>query len=489
MNARIRRPVRPSTTSRKSCARACWKNSRTSRSRWCSPMSAIVRSAGVMEFSSVTISVSWPAKLVRACVGPRPKISLYRRTISLEIWAVTTGSRSPGAPSAWVSLVIRSAFTPLELGSHERKRDDSAWTCNATGARYPTALAANHGLAVRWSSVLASRAREGVSGPVVKRGTRSPDPGAASLHSPQQYLWSAMASIAPSSSPPHLTPAPEPWVRLLVAEPELGAGIPAADRATARRIVIAPTLDVPTGPWDGAAGDGAFAAVVLDGLLTRECGLAGRCSPHLVAAGDVIPLGDPGPGADVGALRWRAATDAQLAVLDRRFVAAVARWPWLVADIVRRTACWADRAAVLQAISQLPRVEDRLLALLWHLVDRWGRVAGDGVVLPLKLSHAALGTLVGARRPTVSLALTDLRDRGLVHTRDGLLVLHPDGRAELDAVPLELPVRRMELVGRTPSATEMLERTRRARDTATATRRRATEQRERARTMRDALGD
>ena len=59
-----------------------------------------------------------------------------------------------------------------------------------------------------------------------------------------------------------------------------------------------------------------------------------------------------------------------------------------------------------QAISQLVRVDRRLLALFWHLAERWGRVTGDGVLVPLTLSHRMLSQLVGARRPTVSTALS-----------------------------------------------------------------------------------
>src|SRR6266496_530716 len=46
------------------------------------------------------------------------------------------------------------------------------------------------------------------------------------------------------------------------------------------------------------------------------------------------------------------------------------------------------RAAVQQAISQLPRVEIRVLALMWHLAERWGHVTPGGLALTLGLTHA-----------------------------------------------------------------------------------------------------
>lgn len=52
--------------------------------------------------------------------------------------------------------------------------------------------------------------------------------------------------------------------------------------------------------------------------------------------------------------------------------------------------------------------------MLWHLADRWGRVTPDGVIVPLKLTHEALGRLVGAQRPTVTLALGELVASGRV---------------------------------------------------------------------------
>jgi CRP-like cAMP-binding protein len=64
-------------------------------------------------------------------------------------------------------------------------------------------------------------------------------------------------------------------------------------------------------------------------------------------------------------------------------------------------------------------VELRVHALLWHLADRFGRVTPDGVHLPVPLTHRTIGSLVGARRPTVTLAVGELERAGTVH-RDGL---------------------------------------------------------------------
>jgi hypothetical protein len=55
-----------------------------------------------------------------------------------------------------------------------------------------------------------------------------------------------------------------------------------------------------------------------------------------------------------------------------------------------------------------------VLAIFWQLAERWGVVRPDGVVIGLALTHAVIGQLVGAQRPTVSLALQELADDGLL---------------------------------------------------------------------------
>jgi hypothetical protein len=64
-------------------------------------------------------------------------------------------------------------------------------------------------------------------------------------------------------------------------------------------------------------------------------------------------------------------------------------------------------------------VELRLLMLLWHLADRWGRVRPDGVSVPLRLTHETIGRLIAARRPSVSSAMKALERRELVRRDRG----------------------------------------------------------------------
>jgi CRP-like cAMP-binding protein len=117
-------------------------------------------------------------------------------------------------------------------------------------------------------------------------------------------------------------------------------------------------------------------------------------------------------------VRWTALAETRLAILDRRFMARAARHPEIATMLLHRLTERSQRLAITQAISQLTRVDRRLLALFWHLAERWGRVSRDGVVVPLALSHRILGQLVGARRPTVSSAISELARRGELLRRD-----------------------------------------------------------------------
>lgn len=80
-------------------------------------------------------------------------------------------------------------------------------------------------------------------------------------------------------------------------------------------------------------------------------------------------------------------------------------------------------------------MEDRILLILWHLADRWGRVGADGVILPLPLTHRLLARIVAAHRPSVTGAISRLTDRGLVRRRaDGSWLLCGDPPQSLEAL-------------------------------------------------------
>jgi CRP/FNR family transcriptional regulator, cyclic AMP receptor protein len=207
-------------------------------------------------------------------------------------------------------------------------------------------------------------------------------------------------------------------VRLLEVDRELARSVGGA-LSEARQVAVAGAVTVPVGRWNpGAAAErmrGGYGLLVLRGLLIRDLQGSEALGAELIGQGDLISVGD-GDAEHVLGLhpRWEVLEPTRLLVLDQAFVQRVAPFPALGAALVERMHERIRGLAVTLALSHLPRVEDRLHRLLWHVADRRGRVSPEGVIVRLPITQEQLGRLVGARRPTVSLALRSLRERGLL---------------------------------------------------------------------------
>src|SRR5215207_7228178 len=206
-------------------------------------------------------------------------------------------------------------------------------------------------------------------------------------------------------------------VTLLRADRGLRDAIAAHEVAFAERVVIARRHDLDPGPWSPqmlvVKDEHPFAALLLRGVVTHEIMLAGRCSASLFGPGDCFRPWHAIDTALPCTARWET-SGAVIAVLDERFLTAARRWPGLAAVILERLAQQLDVSALRTAIVGLPRVEQRVLAAFWQLAERWGIVRPHGIVVRLALTHALIGHLVGAQRPTVSLALQALAEDGLL---------------------------------------------------------------------------
>jgi CRP-like cAMP-binding protein len=222
--------------------------------------------------------------------------------------------------------------------------------------------------------------------------------------------------------------ADEHRIALLEADPDLARHVSPSEVARARASVTVPLVVVPEGRFEPAdmfaAGTNPFAALVLTGLISREITVGGQPTLRLLGPGDLVHGAPIAPGLLTPQQSYTAALPTQLALLDDRFLQAVRHWPRLLTALVERTAEHHDATLIQLAISQQPRVEDRLVALLRAVAERWGFVDGRGVVVPLPLTHEALGRLIGARRPTVTLALKVLDQQGrLTRLDDGSWLL------------------------------------------------------------------
>jgi CRP-like cAMP-binding protein len=227
-------------------------------------------------------------------------------------------------------------------------------------------------------------------------------------------------------------------VRLLDVEPDLSAGLPDEELEFARGYLVVPALQVGSagGPRLRPMPEDTIAALVMDGLLVCDSQAFGRPTARIFGAGDMFD-----PLLIDARNTWRAIAHAHVAVLDERFVLAARRWPQILRAFTCRLLQSHEELQLRTTIVAMPRVEERVLALLSHLAVRWGRVTPNGLTLDLPVTHLLLGRLVGARRPTVSLALATLREQQLLdRDRAGLWVLPsaarnwpaegvPDGRA------------------------------------------------------------
>jgi len=209
---------------------------------------------------------------------------------------------------------------------------------------------------------------------------------------------------------------PSQLVRVFDADPSLLADVPDQLAARLRRQVVTDLFMVATGMGMPLlpAVDGAFGLLVIDGLLLRRVSVAGRGSVELFGLGDVLrPWQDDGQLASLPtSTSWRALEPTRLALLDRTFLETVQRVPTILDELASRAMQRSHLLLARLAIAQMPRLDQRLLALFWYLADRFGRVEPGGVRIPVPISHSVLAELVSAQRPSVSVALKHLIERG-----------------------------------------------------------------------------
>jgi CRP/FNR family transcriptional regulator, cyclic AMP receptor protein len=223
---------------------------------------------------------------------------------------------------------------------------------------------------------------------------------------------------------------------VLDEDSELAELVPHPQLQTARQASLASIVDLPLGWWDASVDSDrareGFGLLVLGGVLVRRVGFGGRFGAELLADGDLLRPwefdGDESIGAET---TWRVLANARLAVLDTIWTERMARYTRVGPALAGRALARSRRLAVMMAIAQQPRLDERLWMLFWELADRHGRVHADGVYLDLPLTHEVLSHLVAARRPSVSGALTKLADQGRLR-RDGrrwVLAGDPPGSA------------------------------------------------------------
>ncbi|HEY7121086.1 MAG TPA: Crp/Fnr family transcriptional regulator [Solirubrobacterales bacterium] len=218
--------------------------------------------------------------------------------------------------------------------------------------------------------------------------------------------------------------------RLLEADPDLARNLsPESIRELTPNLVV-DVLELSVGGWTPSRGEphpGHLGYLVLEGLLLRQIRINGSRSGELLSGGDVLRpwLEDP---ISFSSVDWRVLESAQLAILDRRVGARLCSRPELNAALLDRLTLRTRSLAIHAATENMRGLEDRLLALFWHLAERWGRRTKGAVIVPIRLTHETLSLLVGARRPSVTTALGALAERDL-------LVRQENGEWQLSGLP------------------------------------------------------
>ena len=158
-----------------------------------------------------------------------------------------------------------------------------------------------------------------------------------------------------------------PTTPLLELDPDLGQLLPDERLSAARHELRVSVRTLEAGPWDVNRLSGAsrehVGLLVLDGVIAREVLVSDTISTELLGPGDVVRpwrLQD-GSGLLQHTVRWNVLSRSRFALLDRRLGAELSRYPEVNAAIIDRVSERAQRLAVTQAISQLNRVDRRLL--------------------------------------------------------------------------------------------------------------------------------
>jgi CRP/FNR family cyclic AMP-dependent transcriptional regulator len=204
-------------------------------------------------------------------------------------------------------------------------------------------------------------------------------------------------------------------VHLLEVDPDLGENLELSAREEATKYVRARVFKVAPGAWHPQEiNHGTTGLLLLSGLMVRTVHLGPTSSSEVVGPTDILRPWETDLIRDLipAPTDWRVLEEARVAVLDEHVTALLGRWPELSAAVSSRLLRRARSLAYLMAAQHFLRVEDRLLATLWHLGGMWGRVTPRGVVVPFRLTQEMLAEIIGAQRPTTTGAIRSLERQG-----------------------------------------------------------------------------
>jgi CRP/FNR family transcriptional regulator, cyclic AMP receptor protein len=228
-------------------------------------------------------------------------------------------------------------------------------------------------------------------------------------------------------------------VRVLEADPDLGAGIDESEWQPAVAMSAALEFEFERGPWRffPEPEPGGLGALILEGLILIRIDAGSRSHIEMLGPGDLTsPWVGIGPELSAPSVVTASVVSrARVALLDRRFALRTARWPEIHGALVARCIERSRRLSLQSAINALPRIEERVEVTLWGLAYRFGRVTPEGIVVDLPISHSQLADIVAAQRPSVSTAVVRLEGQGrIVRTARRTLLLRGEPPAMLTSL-------------------------------------------------------
>ena len=199
-----------------------------------------------------------------------------------------------------------------------------------------------------------------------------------------------------------------------------------------------PEIGLEPGRWQlPEGGSDELGYLVISGMLLRRLTLEGGNSVELLGVGDLL-LPWREERASFSRSEWQVVNRTRLAILDFRAGSSLSHSPPAAAAIAARAIDRSRALALQSAIMSIVGIEERLWALLWTLAERWGTMVSGGAEVRVNVPQSVLAEMVGARRPTVSLALGSLSGRGrLVAPEPGRWVLRGEPPTAVAAVPDE----------------------------------------------------
>lgn len=205
-------------------------------------------------------------------------------------------------------------------------------------------------------------------------------------------------------------------VNVLEVDPDLVEGLDEPRAEVARSQGRARLVTLAKGQWSSSSEERETVFLVLEGYLYRLLELGNRRSAELLGAGDIIrPFGSAPDGYEMVPFEvtWTVLEDAWLAALDARFLRQMGEHPEVIERLLGRAVRRSWDLALRLTLVQM-RLSAGLHFLLWQLADRFGRVEGRGVLLPVALTQARLAELISAQRASVAGALKELEAEGLI---------------------------------------------------------------------------